>query len=83
VLLDIDHSPRQILHRATRATPPTGWRLHQLHPTVFALWSNDPPDEEIVGTLGEVFAAPEAHVVRFPNPLQERESANTVYVARR
>ena len=33
-------------------------------------------------TLGEVFGDVRAHVVTFPNPLQGREAASTVYVAR-
>ena len=54
-----------------------------LHPDgVFALWSNDPPDPAFQRVLTEVFPTSVAHVVRFPNPLQGRESANTVYVAR-
>ena len=55
-----------------------------LHPAgVFALWSNDPPDETFQAALGEVFATCEAHVVRFHNPLQNRDATNTVYVARK
>ena len=42
---------------------------------VFALWSDDAPDENFMSRLAEVFAAPEAHVVRFHNPLLERDSA--------
>jgi hypothetical protein len=49
---------------------------------VFALWSNDPPDDDFLRALGEVFASREAHVVRFHNPLLNCEAANTVYVAR-
>ncbi|MBY8874587.1 spermidine synthase [Micromonospora sp. PLK6-60] len=86
VLLDIDHSPRHVLHPAHRAFY-TVDGLHRmarhLHPEgVFALWSNDPPDPEFQRILTEVFPTTVAHVVRFANPLQRRESANTVYVAR-
>jgi hypothetical protein len=53
-----------------------------LHPGgVFALWSDDPPDDEFLEKLGNVFATARAHVVTFPNPLTESESASTVYVA--
>jgi spermidine synthase len=86
VLLDVDHSPRHVLHPSHAAFyAPAGLRrlADRLHPGgVFALWSNDPPDEEFTAALGAVLADPRAHVVRFPNPLQGRESANTVYVAR-
>ena len=50
---------------------------------VFALWSDDAPDAEFLGLLREVFASAEAEVVTFPNPLLERESASTVYVAKK
>jgi spermidine synthase len=86
VLVDIDHTPRQPLHHSHAAFyRPEGLRrlARHLNPGgVFALWSNDPPDEEFIGALAEVFANPAAHVVKFPNPLQGREAANTVYVAR-
>jgi spermidine synthase len=85
ILLDIDHTPRQVLHPShARCYTPDGLRrlAGHLHPGgVFALWSNDPPDEGFIATMAEVFAAPEAHVVTFPNPIQRRQSSNTVYVA--
>ena len=87
VLLDIDHSPRNLLHPANAAFyEADGLRALalKLHPGgVFALWSDDPPDEEFLETLGAVFATVRAHVVTFPNPLTEDESASTVYVARK
>jgi spermidine synthase len=87
ILLDVDHSPRHVLHPSHAAfyTPDGLRRLAgHLHPDgVFALWSNDPPDPDFQRVLTEVFPTSLAHVVRFPNPLQGRESANTVYVARR
>jgi spermidine synthase len=87
ILLDVDHSPRHVLHPSHAAfyTPDGLRRLAgHLHPDgVFALWSNDPPDPDFQRVLTEVFPTSLAHVVRFPNPLQGRESANTVYVAGR
>ncbi len=87
ILLDVDHSPRWTLH------PAHAWlykrdglqRLAEhLHPDgIFALWSNDPPDEEFLDDLSAVFTDTEANVVTFPNPLQNRDATNTVYVARR
>jgi hypothetical protein len=54
----------------------------RLHPGgVFALWSDDPPDEDFIARLNAVFATASAEVVRFRNPLLERDSASTVYVA--
>jgi spermidine synthase len=85
VLLDIDHSPRHVLHPDHAAFyTPAGLRAlaDQLHPGgVFALWSDDPPDEEFLHVLEQVFATAAAHVVAFPNPLTGGNSANTVYVA--
>ena len=87
VLLDIDHSPKNLLHPRNAAFYETAGlrRLSaQLHPAgVFALWSDDPPDENFLSTLREIFATAQAHVVSFFNPLLERDSASTVYVARK
>ncbi len=86
VLLDIDHSPRSLLHRRHQSFYETeglrGLATH-LHPGgVFAIWSDDPPDEEFLEALDGAFADSRAHIVSFPNPLLECESASTVYVAR-
>ncbi|MEU9324471.1 spermidine synthase [Streptomyces canus] len=85
ILLDVDHSPRHVLHpRHAALYQPAGLRAlaEHLHPGgVFALWSNDPPDEEFASALREVFAQSAAHVVDFDNPLQGGTSANTVYLA--
>jgi spermidine synthase len=87
IVVDIDHTPRQVLHPSHAAFyQPEGLRAlaAHLHPGgVFALWSNDPPDAEFNATLAEVFATATAHVVSFHNPLQGRPASNTVYVARR
>ena len=87
VLLDIDHSPRNLLHPCNAAFyEPAGLRALAAHlheRGVFALWSDDPPDDEFLRSLSEVFATAEAHVVKFANPLLDCESASTVYVARR
>ncbi|MFG3497724.1 spermidine synthase [Streptomyces sp. NPDC047928] len=87
VLLDVDHSPRHVLHpRHAALYRPAGLRAlaERLRPGgVFALWSNDPPDDAFHTTLAEVFDAPEAHVVAFPNPVGGGTATNTVYVAGR
>ncbi|WP_021593263.1 hypothetical protein [Actinomadura welshii] len=84
VLLDIDHSPRRVLasgHAPFYRPGPLRRLAGQLHPGgVFALWSNEPPDEDFRAVLGEVFATVSAHVVEFPNPIQGGTAANTVYV---
>ena len=87
VLLDIDHSPRNLLHeRHADFYESEGLRTlaAHLHPGgVFALWSDDPPDDAFLQSLSAAFAIASAQVVKFPNPLLERESASTVYVARK
>ena len=85
VLLDIDHTPRHVLHPSHAAFyTPEGLRaLHgHLYPGgVFALWSDDPPDDDFVTLLRAEFGSVEAHVVSFANPLTGGTSANSVYVA--
>lgn len=85
VLLDIDHSPRDLLHsRHGTFYQPDGLRAlaAHLHPGgVFAMWSDDSPDEEFMSALDGAFAATRAHVVTFQNPLLDCISASTVYVA--
>ena len=86
ILLDVDHSPRNVLHLSHAPFYESdGLRRltsHLLPGGVFALWSNDPPDEQFHVALSEVFAYYETHVVTFSNPIQHRDEANTVYVAR-
>jgi spermidine synthase len=85
VLLDIDHSPRNLLHPRNagfyQANGLHALSAHLYPAGVFALWSDDPPDEEFLGLLATAFATARAHVVTFPNPMLEAESASTVYVA--
>lgn len=85
VLLDIDHSPRDLLHPRNAAFyTPDGLRAlaQHLHAGgVFALWSDDAPDDQFLHALGEVFATARAHVVTFDNPVTDATSASTVYVA--
>jgi len=85
ILLDIDHSPRHVLHPDHAAFySPGGLRRLAAHLQprgVFGLWSNDPPDKVFRATLAGVFSSTHAHVVKFHNPLQEREATNTVYLA--
>jgi hypothetical protein len=55
-----------------------------LHPGgVFALWSNDPPDDDVQQALREVFTNSQAHVVAFEDAQKVGEVTNTVYVATR
>ncbi|MTE22006.1 spermidine synthase [Streptomyces sp. TRM43335] len=87
VLLDVDHSPRHVLHPSHAPFyEEAGMRslAEHLHPGgVFALWSDDPPDEPFTAVLTEVFATAEAHVVGFDSPFRREAATNTVYVARK
>ena len=86
ILLDIDHSPRRLLHPLNAALyEPGGLRrlATHLHPGgVFAMWSDDPPDGAFHAALQAVFDDARSHVVTFHNPLLECDCASTVYVAR-
>jgi spermidine synthase len=87
VLLDIDHSPRNLLHEPNGEFYTTSGlqaMAAHLHPGgVFAMWSDDPPDDDFLASLRHVFASARAEVVTFPNPLLDHDSASTVYVARK
>jgi spermidine synthase len=87
IVVDIDHSPTHVLspaHAEFYGRDGLARVAARLRPGgVFALWSNEPPDDGFTAVLTEVFATAEANVVRFANPLQGRDAANTVYVATR
>lgn len=86
VLVDIDHTPRHVLHPShasfytVAGMEQVAARLHA--GGVFALWSDDPPDDAFVAVVEEVFPSCRAHVVAFPNFYTGGEGTNTVYVAR-
>ena len=85
ILVDIDHTPRHLLNPSHAGFyEPTGLRrvAEQLRPAgVFALWSDDPPDDEFVAVMLPEFASVQAHVVTFPNHYTGEHSSCTVYVA--
>ena len=85
VLLDVDHTPRHVLHPSHAGFyTAAGLRalVGRLRPGgVFALWSDDPPDQPFLDVLAAVFASARAEVVRFANPLTGGASTNTVYLA--
>lgn len=86
VLLDIDHSPTNYLDpRHARFYSPDGLRglMAHLHPGgVFGMWSDGEPDAGFLQLLKSAFASARAEVVTFPNPLLDRDSSSTVYLAR-
>jgi spermidine synthase len=85
ILLDIDHSPRHHLdpsHAELYTIDGMRALARHLKPDgVFALWSDDPPDDDFVSLASVVFGAVAAHIVEFDNPLTSGISSNTVYIA--
>lgn len=85
ILLDVDHTPRHVLHPSHAPfyseAGLSALRRHLEPGGVFALWSDDPPDDDFMAVLSAVLDGARAEVVTFPNPLTGGESANTVYVA--
>lgn len=85
VLLDIDHAPDWLLredHGDLYTVEGFGRVAAMLADGgAFALWSDEPPEPEVVRRMTEAFEHADAHVVPFPNPLTGGQSANTVYLA--
>ena len=86
ILLDVDHSPVRHLEGFRGGFyEPEGIHLlsQNLKPGgVFALWSDDPPEDEFLEVLDQVFDEVWGELVTFPNPIADREEANGVYVGR-
>ncbi|MGF7007018.1 spermidine synthase [Aminobacter sp. BE322] len=87
ILLDIDHSPSEVLH-PSNATLYTFHGLcmlgEQLRPGgVFALWSNNREDPTFTDVLRAAFGVGRAEPVTFDNPLQGRKAHQCVYIARK
>jgi spermidine synthase len=86
ILLDVDHTPRHQLDPShADLYEVAGLRALAAHlraDGIFALWSDDPPDNEFMAKLAVVFDECVAHVVDFANSLTGGTSSNTVYVGR-
>src|SRR5258705_2089519 len=84
VLVDIDHSPTNLLHprhAALYQRQGLARLAEHLHlGGVFALWSHDPPDDAFNAALAGAFAISAAHVVTFDNSRGDHDASNTVYV---
>lgn len=84
ILLDIDHSPTEFLNAANASfysTENLSLMANQLKSNgVFAMWSQNLPEEHFEALLKTVFATVTSHVVSFYNPFQNNESTNSVYV---
>ncbi|MQM28648.1 polyamine aminopropyltransferase [Glycomyces albidus] len=85
ILLDIDHTPRHVLHEPhTAFYTVEGLRAASAHLRpggCFAMWSDDPADDEFMAVLAEVFTDVENREIWFDNPYTGGESSNSVYLA--
>jgi len=85
IIVDIDHSPHHHLHPSHAGFyTSSGLQKMKRHLNpggVFALWSDDPPDDGFQTVLASVFDRVSSEMVAFDNPLTGGQSANTVYVA--
>ncbi|MDA0348953.1 MAG: spermidine synthase [Verrucomicrobia bacterium] len=85
ILLDIDHTPSHQLDQANAGFYSIAGltaMTEQLHGGgVFGLWSDAAPDASFTEMLRSVFTAAEAIVVPFYNPILDKDSSNTVYLA--
>ncbi len=85
ILLDIDHSPSYWLNPINaefytlEGLTAMAKKLHT--GGIFALWSDEPPADEFMALLNQVFDHTTSKVVPFPNPFTGGESTNSVYVA--
>jgi spermidine synthase len=86
VVVDIDHSPRHFLDSNNESfynADGLSSLKRQVKPGgSFALWSNDPVDDEFLQLLKEAFGSADGYDVEFPNPYTGATSVNSVYVAR-
>lgn len=87
VLLDIDHSPEHFLDEKNESfygiEGLKSLRKQLNTGGVFALWSNDSPDEKIKEHLELVFGKASAHCVEFANPYTGGTSVNSIYKAKK
>ena len=87
VLLDIDHSPRNLLHPDhARFYGEEGLKRLRGGLTkggVFAMWSDEGPDAAFIAVLTNVFVNVRAEVVAFDNPLTGGASNCTIYLCDR
>ena len=87
ILLDIDHSPTEYLNPANAGFYTTAnltLMANQLVENgVFAMWSQNPPEDDFIALLKTVFETVESHLVPFENPFQGGIATNSVYVCKR
>jgi len=86
ILLDIDHTPTNVLHQTNvRFYTEEGLKelARHLKPDgVFALWADGEPEASFADQLSKVFGSAEDHTIEFDNPITEDSSKGAVYVAK-
>jgi len=86
ILLDIDHTPSNVLHQSNaRFYTSEGLselKTHLKPGGVFGLWADGNPDTAFKKHLSSVFSNVDSHTIEFDNPIIGRKSSGAVYVAR-
>ncbi len=84
ILLDIDHSPSEFLNTANASfytSKNLALMAEQLKPKgIFAMWSQNLPDEKFEALLKTVFETVDSQVISFYNPFKNGDLTNTIYV---
>ena len=85
VLLDIDHSPRDLLDAGHGSFYTAGGlrrlKEHLKPDGIFALWSADPAGDSFLSALKDVFDDVETHAIDFYNPHIGQRDTNFIYAA--
>ncbi|MFC0646517.1 spermidine synthase [Cellulomonas phragmiteti] len=85
LVVDIDHSPRHLLHPGHApfyTSDGIAKVVTRLRPGgVFALWSDDAPDDDYLARLRAALPDAAAHVVTFPDASRTGVATSTLYVA--
>ena len=86
ILLDIDHTPAFWLDSShADLYSEAGLRRLKsfLKPTgIFALWSNDAPDDGFLQRLSAAYTSVQGREIQFDNPFQQTVATNGIYIAR-
>ena len=87
IFLDIDHAPDFHLNSSHvkfyRIEGMENIKYNLNENGLFTLWSNNPPDNDFVELLKEVFDSARAEKVTFYNSLLEVDCTQTVYIAKK
>ena len=86
LLVDIDHAPDRVLREdhADFYTPAGQSAVASMLSAggALALWSDEPPDQEVVRAMLSAFVDAQSYVLGFDNPLTGGVSSCTVYLAK-